>query len=106
MEEFGYNVVAPAEHHSRLRLLVHACINPLVILLAVLATISVLTGDVAGAVVMALMVLLGVSLRFWQEAKADSAAAALKAMISVTATVIRDRAAPRCRWPRSFPATS
>ncbi len=93
LEEFGYNVVAPAEHHSRLRLLVHACINPLVILLAVLATISVLTGDVAGAVVMALMVLLGVSLRFWQEAKADSAAAALKAMISVTATVIRDRAA-------------
>ena len=42
---------------------------------------------------MVLMIVLGVSLRFWQESKADDAAAALKAMISVTATVVRDGAA-------------
>ena len=36
------------------------------------------------------MVVLGVVLRFVQEARADDAAAKLKAMISVTATVIRD----------------
>ena len=36
------------------------------------------------------MVVLGVSLRFIQETKADNAAAKLKAMIKVTATVIRD----------------
>ncbi len=40
--------------------------------------------------VMLLMVVLGVSLRFVQETKADTAAAKLKAMISVTATVVRD----------------
>jgi P-type Mg2+ transporter len=40
--------------------------------------------------VMMLMVLLGVMLRFVQETRADNAAAKLKAMISVTATVIRD----------------
>ena len=40
--------------------------------------------------VMFLMVVLGLSLRFIQETKADNAAAKLKAMIKVTATVIRD----------------
>jgi Mg2+-importing ATPase len=45
LEEYGYNVVAEAEHHSRLKLLTKAIVNPLVILLAALAIISVLTGD-------------------------------------------------------------
>ena len=94
LEEYGYNVVAPAEQHSRLKLLLHAIVNPLVILLAMLATITFATAasgsDVAGGVVMVVMVVLGVALRFFQEAKADDAAAKLKAMISVTATVIRD----------------
>ncbi|HEY2148578.1 MAG TPA: magnesium-translocating P-type ATPase, partial [Pirellulales bacterium] len=90
LEKYGYNVVAEAEHHSRLKLLGRAIINPLVILLAALAIISVLTADIPSAVVMFVMIVLWVVLRFWQEAKADSAAAALKAMISVTATVVRN----------------
>ena len=64
--------------------------NPLVILLGILSTISFATGDVRAGTVMAMMVVLGVGLRFWQEARADAAAAKLKAMIHVTATVIRD----------------
>ena len=39
---------------------------------------------------MLVMVVLGVALRFIQESRADDAAAKLKAMISVTATVVRD----------------
>jgi Mg2+-importing ATPase len=39
---------------------------------------------------MLVMVVLGVGLRFIQESRADTAAAKLKAMISVTATVVRD----------------
>ncbi len=39
---------------------------------------------------MMVMVFLGVSLRFVQETKADNAAAKLKAMIKVTATVVRE----------------
>ncbi len=39
---------------------------------------------------MSLMIVLSVGLKLIQEAKADSAAAKLKAMISVTATVLRD----------------
>ena len=64
--------------------------NPLVILLATLSSISFATGDVRAGTVMACMVLLSVTLRFVQEARANTAAAKLKAMIHVTATVIRD----------------
>jgi P-type Mg2+ transporter len=64
--------------------------NPLVILLATLSAISFATGDARAGTVMAVMVALSVALRFMQEARADAAAAKLKAMIHVTATVIRD----------------
>jgi Mg2+-importing ATPase len=64
--------------------------NPLVILLAVLSSISFATGDARAGSVMAGMVVLSATLRFVQEARADSAAAKLKAMIHVTATVVRD----------------
>jgi len=64
--------------------------NPLVILLATLSAISFGTGDARAGTVMAVMVALSVGLRFLQEARADAAAAKLKAMIHVTATVIRD----------------
>ena len=60
------------------------------ILLTLLATLSFATGDFRAGMVMMLMVFLGLSLRFVQEMKADSAAAKLKAMITVTATVVRD----------------
>jgi Mg2+-importing ATPase len=64
--------------------------NPLVILLATLSAVSFATGDARAGTVMAVMVALSVGLRFLQEARADAAAAKLKAMIHVTATVIRD----------------
>ncbi len=64
--------------------------NPLVILLATLSAVSFATGDARAGIVMAMMVVLSAGLRFLQEARADAAAAKLKAMIHVTATVIRD----------------
>src|SRR5271168_5056420 len=64
--------------------------NPLVILLAALSSISFATGDPRAGSVMAGMVVLSAALRFFQEARAEAAAAKLKAMIHVTATVVRD----------------
>ena len=94
LKEYGPNAVGDEQHFPRLKLFVKACLNPLVILLSVLATITFATAqtrsDNAGGVLMLTMVVLGVSLRFFQEARADAAAAKLKAMIHVTATVIRD----------------
>ena len=85
----GLNEVAQETHHSWPWRLLITTRNPLVILLTALATISYATGDMRAGTVMALMVVLGVMLRFIQETRADSAAAKLKAMIKVTATVIR-----------------
>src|SRR5215475_4574926 len=90
LEVFGPNEVAQEAKHTWLSRLWTAVRNPLVILLSVLATLSYATADFAGGTVMMLMVLLGVMLRFVQETRADNAAAKLKAMISVTATVVRD----------------
>src|ERR1035438_5764696 len=68
--------------------------NPLVILLTILAVVTFATAegasDMIGGWVMVAMVVLGFSLRFVQETKADNAAAKLKAMIKVTATALRD----------------
>ena len=45
LQEYGPNVVAREERHPRLQLLGKALINPLVVLLLVLAASSFLTGD-------------------------------------------------------------
>jgi Mg2+-importing ATPase len=90
LEEHGPNVLARDQRVGFGRLLWHAVVNPLVILLAVLATISFLTGDLRAGIVMALMILLSVGLKLYQESKADHAASKLKAMITVATTVLRD----------------
>ncbi|MBU6399602.1 MAG: magnesium-translocating P-type ATPase [Verrucomicrobia bacterium] len=90
LAQFGPNEVAIEKRHGWLRRLYVSARNPLVILLTVLAIISFATDDVFGGTLMMLMVVLGMLLRFVQETRADSAAAKLKAMISVTATVVRD----------------
>jgi Mg2+-importing ATPase len=90
LEVFGANEVAQERRGGLLQRFYHAAVNPLVILLTLLAVVSFATGDLRAGTVMLLMVVLGLSLRFVQETKADNAAAKLKAMISVTATVVRD----------------
>src|SRR5206468_12720572 len=89
LEQYGPNEVAHEKKQSWIQRLYIAARNPLVILLTVLAILSFATGDFRAGTVMLLMVALGLSLRFVQETRADTAAAKLKAMISVTATVFR-----------------
>ena len=90
LKTYGPNEVAHERKHEWAHRLWLAVRNPLVILLTMLATLSYITGDLRAGTVMLLMVVLGVSLRFVQETKANTAAAKLKAMITVTATVVRD----------------
>jgi Mg2+-importing ATPase len=94
LEEYGLNEVASEKKRDWLWRLWIAARNPLVILLTILAAVTFATAkspsDMIGGWVMLAMVALGLSLRFIQETKADNAAAKLKAMIKVTATVIRD----------------
>jgi P-type Mg2+ transporter len=90
MATCGPNVLAADRRPGIGMLLWHAVLNPLVILLSVLAIISFATDDARAGIVMSVMIVLGVGLKLIQEAKADSAAAKLKEMISVNATVLRD----------------
>jgi len=90
----GPNEVSREQRHDWLARFWHAVRNPLVILLSILAGITFYTAeepsDVAGGWIMVVMVILGVGLRYIQESRADAAAARLKAMINVTATVVRE----------------
>jgi Mg2+-importing ATPase len=94
LQQLGPNEVSREKRHDWLVRFWHAVRNPLVILLTVLAIITFYTAeepsDYAGGWIMVVMVILGVALRYIQESRADAAAAKLKAMINVTATVIRD----------------
>jgi P-type Mg2+ transporter len=101
LEQFGPNEVSREKRNDWVGRLLHAVRNPLVILLSVLAIITFWTAEVpgdpqstnanlAGGWIMVVMVVLGVALRFIQESRADAAAAKLKAMIRVTATVVRE----------------
>ncbi|MGZ3418659.1 MAG: magnesium-translocating P-type ATPase [Polyangiales bacterium] len=89
LAEHGQNILAKDQRPSFLTLVFRAVRNPLVILLAVLAALSFATGDPRAGTMMLSMIALSVGLRLIQEAKASSAAAKLKAMISVKATVLR-----------------
>src|ERR1700730_5951659 len=88
--EHGPNAVALEKQRGWLWRLFKATRNLLGILLAILATVSFATGDFSGGTVMTLVLILGGAWRLVQESRADAAAAKLKAMISVTAAVVRD----------------
>ena len=103
LEQYGPNVLARDQRAGVGKLLWRAVLNPLVLLLAALATISFATGDIRSAVVMLSMIVLSVGLKLIQETRADSAAAKLKAMISVTATVCRDGAVQEIAVARLVP---
>ncbi|WP_300627182.1 magnesium-translocating P-type ATPase [Pseudomonas sp.] len=97
--QYGLNEV---EHEQPLPWSVHVwhCYkNPFNLLLTLLAVISWLTEDMKAATVIFSMVVLSTLLRFWQEAKSNKAADALKAMVSNTATVLRRDAAKRFELP-------
>jgi P-type Mg2+ transporter len=87
---YGPNQLAAEKRISPLHRLLENVKNPLVILLTGLAIVSYLTGDLRAAIVILAMVLLGIVLRFFQEARADDAAAHLKAMVGTHATAVRD----------------
>ena len=90
LKQYGLNEIARERRQSAPMRLLSNIKNPLVLLLTALGVLSYLTGDVRATVVIFVMVILGVVLRFYQEIRADNAAERLKAMVSNTATLVRD----------------
>ena len=85
----GRNVVAHEKQKSIPMQLLERFWNPLNLLLMALAGISAAMGDWASTVIIAAMVLLSVTLSFLQEYRSNNAAEKLRAMVSITATVLR-----------------
>ena len=88
----GYNEVEQGQALSAWRHLWLSYRNPFNLLLTLLASVSALTDDLPGAVVIAIMVLVSTVLRFIQESRSNRAAERLKALVSTTATVLRPEA--------------
>ncbi len=64
--------------------------NPLVMVLLAASAVSALTGEITGFVIIWAIVLLSVTLDFFQEYRAGRAAEQLKKSVAVRATVLRD----------------
>lgn len=64
--------------------------NPLVLVLLCASFVSALTGEVVNCIIISTMVLLSVTLDFFQEYKANAAAEKLRQSVSVRTTVLRN----------------
>jgi P-type Mg2+ transporter len=85
VKRYGLNEIARKKPQSPLMRLLDNVKNPLVIPLTALCVLSYLTGDLRATVVILVMIVLGVSSRFYQEMRADNAAEKLKAMVDTLA---------------------
>ncbi len=89
LEDEGENQVAHERPPAWWMQLWHGFANAFSALLAVLATVSLATGDRESAIIIGVMVLLSGLLRFAQERRASLAAQKLQEMVRVTCTAIR-----------------
>ena len=90
LRKYGANRLAPATQRSVvLQFLAHFK-NPLVLVLLVASGISALTGDLTGALIIGLIVLMSVTLDFVQAYRAGRAADQLALKVAVMASVLRD----------------
>ena len=89
LQQFGPNELSSQRPPGWPVVLWGAVKHPFNGVLAVLAIVSLLTGDVKAAAVMLSMVALSVGLRFWQELKSQMQAESLRRLVHNQATVLR-----------------
>lgn len=89
IEQVGRNEVLQEKPLPWWQHLWHCYKTPFDLLLTLLAVVSYVTNDIQATVVISAMVVVSVSIRFFQERKSNKAANALKALVSNTATVLR-----------------
>lgn len=90
IKTYGLNDITGAKKTNHFLRLLIILKNPLNLLLAVLAMVSLFVGDNKAAIIVVVMVLLSVILNFYQETKAEIAADKLKLIIHAKATVMRN----------------
>lgn len=90
LEEYGHNEPAKKEKRSIFKQICLKFLNPLVIVLIIIAGFSVFFGQQVNALIVSLMAILSVVLSFIQEYRANRAAEKLSAMVRTSATVYRN----------------
>ena len=86
----GANNVTDQVSASLLRQFVSRFKNPLVLILLMASFVSAMTGEMANFSIISCIVLMSVTLDFFQEYKANAAAEKLRQSVAVRATVLRD----------------
>ena len=92
LREHGPNTLRVHARLSRLAVMWHQLRNPLLLLLAAAAVVSLATGELADATIVLAIVLATVAIGYRREYRAQSAAAKLAERVRTRATVVRDGA--------------
>jgi len=90
LEEYGFNEPAKKKKRSILTQILSKFLNPLVIVLLIIATFSIFFGEKISALLVSLMAIMSVFLSFIQEYRAGKEAEKLSEMVRATATVYRN----------------
>ncbi|WP_235688099.1 magnesium-translocating P-type ATPase [Latilactobacillus fragifolii] len=88
LQTYGENTIQKWQQRSLLRAIWQSVQDPFIGVLAVLMTISWLSRDLDGAIVMLIMIIVSSSIRFVQERKSEQASIALQAMLAKTSRVL------------------
>lgn len=87
--KFGVNRIFGKERVKWYVFLLGSVKNPFNFILFVLAGVSIITKDITGALIIIVMVLLSISIKFWQELKSARTEESLKKMVNTKAFVLR-----------------
>jgi Mg2+-importing ATPase len=90
LQRDGPNAIGGSGRRTRLAILVSQVASPLVLILVGAALVSLVVGDDVNASIILAIVVMSAALGFVQEARSESAVAALQARLALRATVVRD----------------
>lgn len=88
--KYGANEISRGRRYGFVADFAGRLINPLVVLLLVIAGISLAMGDVRAAIVVSVMIFLSVVLGYYQEFRSGKAIDKLRSMVQTTCAVIRE----------------
>jgi P-type Mg2+ transporter len=91
LRRFGPNDPSPRKRTALLIELLLLFLNPLVVILILASVISVIVGQATDAVIILVIATLSVAINFLQTYRSEQAVLRLRAHVSLTATVLRDR---------------
>ena len=86
----GPNTIGGGGRRTRLAILIAQVASPLVLILVGASLVSLVVGDAVNASIILAIVVMSAVLGFVQEARSESAVAALQARLTLRATVVRD----------------